>query len=233
MSEEKLNLYQKILGVMRDVEYLQKDDNVSTGQGRPSYKAISEEKVTMAVRTGLVKYGLVIMPIEQEHVREPVIKEGEVKGFLTTVNVKYKIVDTETGEYEIITSSGTGVDTQDKGVGKAMTYSYKYLLLRTFSIPTGEDPDKVSSAEWDEKFNQKQEEQKKDAQTHEQKASNKQLDLINKLLNEVAKAHDITPQEAYETLKKRMNVTINLEEFTSKQASQAISILNEAKKATA
>lgn len=26
-----------------------------------------------------------------------------------------------------------------------MTYAYKYLLLRTFAIPTGDDPDKVSS----------------------------------------------------------------------------------------
>ena len=49
-------------------------------------------------------------------------------------------------------SSGTGVDTQDKGVGKAMTYAYKYLLLRTFAIPTGEDPDKISSAELDDRF---------------------------------------------------------------------------------
>ena len=32
-----------------------------------------------------------------------------------------------------------------------MTYSYKYLLLRTFAIPTGEDPDKISSAELDDK----------------------------------------------------------------------------------
>ncbi|MNJ59800.1 ERF superfamily protein [compost metagenome] len=65
--------------------------------------------------------------------------------------MKYKIIDIETGNFEILASSGTGVDTQDKGVGKAMTYSYKYLLLRTFAIPTGEDPDKVSSAELDEK----------------------------------------------------------------------------------
>ena len=40
---------------------------------------------------------------------------------------------------------------QDKGVGKAMTYAYKYMLLRTFAIPTGEDPDKISSAETDKK----------------------------------------------------------------------------------
>ena len=33
-----------------------------------------------------------------------------------------------------------------------MTYAYKYMLLRTFAIPTGEDPDKVSSAELDDKL---------------------------------------------------------------------------------
>jgi len=131
-----LNLFQKIHAVMKDVEYLQKDDAIKFGT--TSYKAISEEKVTSTVRASLLKYGLVIIPIEQEHHKE---------GNLSTVNTRYKIVDIDTGQYETIVSSGTGADTQDKGVGKAMTYSYKYLLLRTFAIPTGEDPDKISSAE--------------------------------------------------------------------------------------
>lgn len=139
----KTQLYQKISNVMQDVDYLQKDDQIDFGKTK--YKAISEEKVTSTVRESLIKNGLVIFPIEQIHSRE---------GTLSTVDVKYKIVDTETGEYEILVSSGTGADTQDKGVGKAMTYAYKYLLLRTFAIPTGEDPDKISSAELDEKQKQ-------------------------------------------------------------------------------
>lgn len=141
----KTQLYKKIHEVMKDVEYLQKDDKVEFGQTK--YKAISEEKVTSTVRASLIKNGLVIIPSEQEHSRE---------GTLSTVNTKYKIIDIETGEYEIAVSSGTGADTQDKGVGKAMTYSYKYLLLRTFAIPTGEDPDKISSAELDQKEQQKE-----------------------------------------------------------------------------
>lgn len=143
----KAQLYQKISNVMKDVDYLQKDDQVAFGN--TNYKAISEEKVTSTVRASLIENGLVIFPIEQEHRRE---------GTLSTVDVKYKIVDVETGEYEVLVSSGTGADTQDKGVGKAMTYAYKYLLLRTFAIPTGEDPDKTSSAELD--ANQKQQEEK-------------------------------------------------------------------------
>jgi hypothetical protein len=141
-------LYKKISEVMKDVQYLKKDDNVSTG-GSGSYKAISEEKVTETIRVSLIKNGLVILPVEQEHKRDDTLLENNGKqtvSRLTTVNTKYKIVDIETGEFEILASSGTGVDTQDKGVGKAMTYSYKYLLLRTFAIPTGEDPDKISSS---------------------------------------------------------------------------------------
>ena len=139
---DKLNLYQKISEVMKEVSYLQKDDAIKFGT--TSYKAISEEKVTSTIREQLVKVGLVILPIEQEHFKVD---------NLTTVNVKYKIVNVENGEFIEVVSSGTGVDTQDKGVGKAMTYAYKYMLLRTFAIPTGEDPDKTSSAELDEKLN--------------------------------------------------------------------------------
>lgn len=154
MSEApKLNLFQKIRAVMKDVEYLSKDDSIEFNKTK--YKAVSEEKVTSAVRKALIEHGLIILPIEQAHSR---------KDTLTTVDVKYKIIDVDSGEFEILASSGTGVDTQDKGVGKAMTYSYKYLLLRSFAIPTGEDPDKISSAELDEKQRIEHEKKEKEAQ---------------------------------------------------------------------
>ncbi|NBI28660.1 hypothetical protein ERL59_06795 [Chengkuizengella sp. YPA3-1-1] len=124
---------------MEAVKYLEKDNEVKFKT--TNYKAITEEKVTKAVRAELVKNKLVVLPIEQAHSKE---------GNLTTVDTKYKIIDAETGHYEVIVSSGTGVDTQDKGVGKAMTYAFKYLFLRSFAIPTGEDPDKTSNEELEE-----------------------------------------------------------------------------------
>jgi len=133
-------IYKKILQVMEDVEYLTKDDTISYKDVH--YKGLSEEKVTRTIRDKLVKYNIVVFPIAQSHHRE---------GTLTTVDVTYRFVDVEDGSYFDAVSSGTGSDTQDKGVGKAMTYAYKYLWLRTFAIPTGEDPDKVSSAELDDK----------------------------------------------------------------------------------
>ena len=147
-----MNIHEKIAAVMKDVRYLSKDGSISYGTTK--YKAISEEKVTSIVRESLLTHGLVIYPVLQSHKRE---------GSLTTVDVTYRIVNTEDPADAIeVVSSGTGSDTQDKGVGKAMTYAYKYMLLRTFAIPTGEDPDRISSAELDDR--QKEEQIKKEVE---------------------------------------------------------------------
>ena len=205
---EQMNLYKKISNVMKEIDYLTKDDRIK--YKKTDYKAISEEKVTSNVRKSLIKNGLIILPIEQEHKRE---------GTLSTVNTKYKIVDIDTGESEVIVSSGTGADTQDKGVGKAMTYSYKYLLLRTFAIPTGEDPDKISSEELDEK-------QKKKEIT-KSKASNKQLDYVDSLLNQNVKKTNgkLTKEQLYEYLLEKMSTKTEIKDWTAAQANQAIKIL--------
>ena len=142
MSEKKiLTIYEKILAIMSEVERLQKDDRVEFG--KTSYKALSEEKVTTIMRKKLLDYKLVVYPIKQT--RERVNQ-------ITSVDVTYRMVNVEDPEdYIDIVSSGDGADSQDKGAGKAMTYAYKYMWLRTFALPTGEDPDKISSEELDAK----------------------------------------------------------------------------------
>lgn len=136
-----LNIYEKIAAIMQDVQYLAKDDHVSFGS--TSYKALSEEKVTSIMRAEMLKHKLVVFPVSQIANRA---------GNITHVDVVYRMVNVENPEESIeIASCGDGADTQDKGSGKAMTYAFKYMWLRTFALPTGEDPDKVSSAELDEK----------------------------------------------------------------------------------
>lgn len=132
-----MNIYEKISAVMKDVQYLTKDDRVEFGSTK--YKALSEEKVTTIMRAELLKYNLVVFPIEQFANRT---------GSITHVDVKYRIVNVDDPEDFIeVVSCGDGADSQDKGSGKAMTYAYKYMWLRTFSLPTGEDPDKISTEE--------------------------------------------------------------------------------------
>lgn len=146
-----MNIYQKISEVMKNIEYLTKDDKVEFGTTK--YKAISEEKVTTAVRKQLVEQGIVIIPIMQESVVTELIRTDKSVNQRADVHTRYRIQNIDdVNDYIEVESNGSGVDTQDKAVGKAMTYAYKYMLLRTFAIPTGEDPDKISSAETDDKI---------------------------------------------------------------------------------
>lgn len=134
-----MTLHEKIFAIMRDVQYLKKDDNVKFAQ--TDYMALSEEKVTVIMREECLKYGIVVYPIEMQSSRN---------GNITHVDVKYRLVNTEDPiDYIDVVSCGDGADTQDKGSGKAMTYAYKYMWLRTFALPTGEDPDKISSEQID------------------------------------------------------------------------------------
>lgn len=138
--EEKKNIYQKILEIMQEVQYLEKDDRVEFGSTK--YKALSEEKATSIMREQMIKQKLVVFPIKQESLRT---------GQITHVDVTYRMVNTDNPlEFIDIVSCGDGADSQDKGPGKAMTYAYKYMWLRTFGIPTGEDPDKISSEQLDD-----------------------------------------------------------------------------------
>ena len=141
-GEMDMNIYEKMSAIMQDVQYLTKDDQVKFGTTR--YKALSEEKVTGIMRAELIKHKLVIYPIQQSASRI---------GQITHVDVMYRLVNVENPEeYIDIASCGDGADSQDKGSGKAMTYAFKYMWLRAFALPTGEDPDKISSAELDEKL---------------------------------------------------------------------------------
>jgi len=144
-ENNKTKLYKKMFEIMKTVEHVEK--TIQVKYKTVDYKATSEAVVTPIFRKEFIKNKLMVFPIEQTSVKN---------NGISSIDIKYKIVDTETGEYEILASSGEGADTQDKGAGKAMTYAYKYMLLRTFMSPTGEDPDKTSSQELDDKRKQKE-----------------------------------------------------------------------------
>lgn len=150
-----MNLHEKISHISSEIEYLQKDDKV--GYGNNSYKAISIEKVVTTVADKMCKYGVVIYPVEQIYSRkdEEVVKKDGTGGInrISDVDVKYEVVNIHNPVERFVTvSSGTGVDTQDKGIGKAMTYAYKNMLIRLFAIPTGDDTDKVHSDDYTKKL---------------------------------------------------------------------------------
>lgn len=155
-----MTLYEKILSVMASVEYLKKDDFVETGAGK-GYKALTDEKVLTAIRPALVSAGLIMLPIKVDQTRtDETVNAFDSKGRpierinrVTSVKAVYRIINVENPqEFVDIESAGTGVDTQDKGVGKAMTYAKKYAILNSFLIPSGEDTDQISSDKYTEQL---------------------------------------------------------------------------------
>ena len=66
------------------------------------------------------------------------------KEIFTEVKTKYLLMH-ESGQSVELAGYGQGVDTMDKGAGKATTYALKYALLYLFMIPTGkiDDADKT------------------------------------------------------------------------------------------
>lgn len=134
-----MNLHQKINAIMADVTYIYKDGQISFENTK--YRAVTEEQVLSIIRPHLIKHHIVIYPVSLDMSRE---------GQITSAVMSFKVVNADDPEdYIIIWSAGQGSDTQDKGAGKSITYAEKYALLKMFLVPTGDDPDKISSAELD------------------------------------------------------------------------------------
>ena len=104
-----MNLYEKMLAIMQEVQKLQKDDHVSFGSN--NYKALSEEKVTEIMRQKLIQNRIVVYPFEQTCSRN---------GQITHVDVKYRMVNVDDPtDFIEIASCGDGADSQDMSGEKA------------------------------------------------------------------------------------------------------------------
>lgn len=114
---------------MSELDYIAKGDKIVNGQ----YRFVSHDQVTAKVHPLLVKYGLVILPSVTEMTQE----NNRTK---MCISVDFVNIDNPQ-DYVRTMYYGYGVDNGDKGPGKAFSYAYKYALLKTFCLETGDDPD--------------------------------------------------------------------------------------------
>lgn len=128
MTTESKNLWQRLAEAQTKVDYVQKEKKLGM-----SYSIISHDAVTAKVRPVLVECGI--------HYH-PVALQFNQNGNRTEValTVRFVNVDKPT-EFIDVPSLGYGIDTQDKGPGKAISYAVKYALLKTLGLETGDDPD--------------------------------------------------------------------------------------------
>lgn len=157
MSE--MNIFQRVSAITSELQTVAKNLEVSTG--KTSYKAVSERDILDAVKPIESKYGVYSYPVSREVIESNMLENvkdyTDAKGnntitksttFMSRIKTVYRFVNIDKPEDYIETVTfAEGIDSQDKGSGKAMTYADKYALMKAYKISTGEDPDQNGSEE--------------------------------------------------------------------------------------
>ena len=146
-----MNIYQKLAAITAEMAIVAKNLNVDTGKGK-SYKAVSERDILDNVKPMEEKHGVYSYPVARETVESERLETETQYGTKTTFYTRIKTVygfvnvDDPTDFIETVTFS-VGLDSGDKGDGKAMTYGDKYALMKAYKISTGDDPDAQASVD--------------------------------------------------------------------------------------
>jgi len=122
------NIHQRLAAVMGEVSYIQKERK----QGM-QYTIVSHDAVTAKVRPALLKAGIVYYPVRCEHSHNGNRAECSMTVRFANIDKPEDCID--------VPSFGYGIDPQDKGPGKAMSYAVKYALLKALGLETGDDAD--------------------------------------------------------------------------------------------
>jgi hypothetical protein len=139
-----MNIYEKMSLVSSEVRIIGK--NMTVGAGSYAYKAVSDQDVILAVNAAERKYGLVSYPHKQELLSHEVRTGQKSTAYEDIIKMTLRIVNIDKpSEFVDIETFGRGLDSGDKGFGKASTYARKYALLNAYKIATGEDPDAEKS----------------------------------------------------------------------------------------
>jgi hypothetical protein len=96
------------------------------------YHYITESDINEAVLPALTKAGLVLTT-SVVSVKETPSSEGQKNRFAEVILV-HKVIDSDSGECLEFQSAGTGADTLDKAVYKAVTGACKYFMMKLFMI---------------------------------------------------------------------------------------------------
>lgn len=148
--ESKGKILEALNSLMKEVKFAPKEKNPNL-----KYEIVSYDGLLDEVRDKAIAHGLVLIPSECKHTnctpyeRQQIGYNGEIKNvhmkcdsYIFTFTLWHS-----SGEFLTVQVPAVGVDEQDKGPGKAVTYAAKYAWLQVMMLKRGDDPDQEPSAQ--------------------------------------------------------------------------------------
>lgn len=133
MPNEKKSLVTKLSEIMRSVERIPKNGFNAHFQ----YKYATEADVADHCREFLADHH-VLMTAD--------VESTEQLGDVCRMHIRFTFHDGDSDEKISFVHIADGQDKQDKAPYKALTGAVKYALMKTFLIPTGDDPERDEPA---------------------------------------------------------------------------------------
>lgn len=146
-SGQPRTLLQRLQAVRKDVTYIQKDELPGSA---PYGSAVSHASLLKKIRASMVEQGILWFPIKvevlQSHRYENLEAVGRAKvqyWVEMMITTRFCVAEgcIQHSDFIDIPVLVHGLDSQDKGPGKASTYADKIALLRVLNLESGDDPD--------------------------------------------------------------------------------------------
>jgi hypothetical protein len=108
-----------------------------------NYNYVMAADAAEYIRELMVKHGVIALPLIEDIEQTPFKTAKGADNFLVRVTVTYTLINAEDPkDTYLVKMAGTGSDTSDKAIFKAITGCQKYFIFNTFLLGGDDDPEK-------------------------------------------------------------------------------------------
>ena len=174
-AKQTPGIYKKMVKILQKISRIPKNGTNKFF----NYDYVTEGDLTDHIRPILAEEGIAFTASVIDTLKTPMEKKGIIsEEILSTVKMRFCLIDSEDGSSIESIFLGEGTDKGDKGFYKAYTGCVKYFLMKTFLVATGDDPEND-----DREYSQKQSSgsQKTSYHSNSKLISENQMNYILKL----------------------------------------------------
>ena len=225
-----MNVFEKINEVKKTIGGFSKDRE-TTGSG--SYKYTSGNQILGAIKSKMEEIGLLFLPVGTEHRGYETYDYKNSFGkdktdFIVNGKITYEWINVEepTDRQRVSFEYYGQQNDISKAFGSGLTYSERYLLLKSLGVPTDEDEPDAKNEEKIKEDKNKKETLKPTTQKPQNKASTPQSKSKWVIINNMIKDSEITLASVNEWIKKSYKSNIKINDLTEEQFTKLLGALN-------